>query len=166
MLRPRLWSDHCNILNHFLFKSFRCWFAGVLKIVPLHNWPTFNYWTHYLAFVARVLWCSEEFMVDSVTVRCQGSVTVNKHNMNTPPPPCFRVAMRCFIAISLSLVFSFFIKDGTVNYYQTSPLWSCLNHWSRKSGGLFRCNFFQTCFLLEILIVKLQLCYLFLIVTS
>lgn len=67
-------------------------------------------------FGSRILWYTEEFGVESVTVGCPCPVAAIKGWIITPPPPCLIVDVLCLI-----------LPYVGVHYGQISPLWSCMS---------------------------------------
>jgi len=72
-------------LASFLFQPFCCRFAGVLGIIVLlHDpfCPSFSCQTDGFTFDSRILWYTEEFMVNS------GPVAAKQAQIITPPSTC------------------------------------------------------------------------------
>lgn len=71
-------------------------FLGSLSCCMTQYLPSFSYRTHGVTFDPRILWYTEELMVDSMTARCSGPVVAKQVQIITPPPPCLTFDMRCF----------------------------------------------------------------------
>ncbi len=50
---------------------------GSLSCCMTRYWLSYSCWTDVLTFDSRILWYTEEFMVDSMTVRCPGPVATS-----------------------------------------------------------------------------------------
>ena len=85
-------------LDSFLFQTFCCRFAAVFGIVDLlmtQFQPSFSCRTDGLTFDSRILWCTEEFMVDSITARCPGPLAVSPLWFHLSKGHCSRSLVVC-----------------------------------------------------------------------
>lgn len=67
----------------YLFWSFESLSCCVTQFLP-------GFWcqTDDLTFTSRILRCTEEFIVHSMTARCQGPLAANQPQIINPPAPC------------------------------------------------------------------------------
>jgi len=88
---------------------------------------------------SRILWYTEEFMLDSMTARCPDPVVVKQAQIISPPPPYLTVGTRC---LCQHAVFGFLQTCCCALWPNISSLvWSVQRTLFQKSCGLFRCSF-------------------------
>lgn len=122
------WLHHNNTLILCIFSN------SVVQAVASNIWVNFNCWTYGLTFESRKRWYTDEFVVDSMAVRCPGLVAAKQAKIKTIPPPCLKVVWGV-CARGADVLWLVFANNGTVHYDQTSPLLSHLSK-RRYSTGL------------------------------
>ncbi len=93
---------------------------GSLSCCMTQFWPCYSCHKDGLTFDSGILWYTEGFMVDSVTVRDPGPVATKKAQTHQPFTSMLEFWYEMFVLIS----FLAFTKCGAVHYCQTSPLWT------------------------------------------
>ncbi len=63
---------------------------GSLSCCITQSWPSFSCQTDVLTFDSRILWYTEEFMVDSMTLRCPGPVATKQAPNHQPSTSMWR----------------------------------------------------------------------------
>lgn len=122
------WLRHDNTSILFIFSN------SVVQAVASNIWVNFSCWTYGLTFESRILWYTDEFVVDSMAVRCPGLVAAKQAKITSIPPPCLKVVWGVCTR-GADMLWLILANNGTVHYDQTSPL---LSHLSKRhySTGL------------------------------
>lgn len=124
-LKCGVWLGHCNMLTNFLFRI-------VLQICCCA-------WDHCSlcdTFDSWILWCTEKFMVETMTSRCPGPMAGKQVQITNHP----LLEWQLVWGLCADMLCWFFTKLGTVYYGQISALSREMHTFSTTDSHLLVCT--------------------------